>query len=75
MWSKMVGGYFNNISFIGLSSEEEASSAGEQLASNRIDGYTVKKVEAIVSAFLYIYRYPLMADKNSKPKAFHMQKP
>jgi hypothetical protein len=27
--------------------------AGEQLASNKIDGYTVIKVEAIVSAFLF----------------------
>jgi len=34
-------------------SEEEASSAGEQLVSNKIDGYTVnKKVGAIVSTFL-----------------------
>lgn len=35
-------------------SEEEASSAGGQLASNKIDEYTAnKKVEAIVSAFLF----------------------
>ncbi len=42
-------------------SEEEASSAGEQLASNKIDGYTVQ--------------VSLMAKKNSKPKAFQMQEP
>jgi hypothetical protein len=33
--------------------EEESSSAGEQLASNKIDGYTVIKVEAFVSTFLF----------------------
>jgi hypothetical protein len=32
---------------LGCPSEEEASSAGEQLASNKMDGYTAnKKVEA-----------------------------
>jgi len=42
-----------NFLLFACQSKEEASSAGEQLASNKIDGYTVIKVEAIVSAFYF----------------------
>lgn len=50
-------------------SEEEASSAGEQLASNKIDGYTVnKKVEAMFPPF-YL-QVSVMADKTQSRRLF-----
>ncbi len=68
----MVGSFIDKISFISVSIEEETSSAGEQLVSNKMDGYTVnKKVEAIVSTFLCATSS--VVKKNSKPQAFHMQ--
>ncbi len=49
----MVGIFSIKFLLFACQFEEEASSAGEQLASNKIDEYTVIKVEAIVSAFLF----------------------
>lgn len=54
--------------------EEEASSAGEQLASNKIDGYTANEGGGYCFHLFYM-QASLMANKNSKPEAFHMQKP
>jgi hypothetical protein len=55
-------------------SEEEASSAGGQLASNKIDEYTANKrwKQLFPPFYLQVFQ---MAKENSKPKAFHMQKP
>ena len=55
-------------------SEEGASSAGEQLASNKIDGYTANKGRSKLFLPFYL-RASFMAKENSKPQAFHMQKP
>ncbi len=50
-------------------SEEEASSAGEQLASNKIDGYTAnKKVEVYASTF-YL-QVSVMANKTQSRRLF-----
>ena len=35
--------------------EEEASNAGEQLASNRVDAYTVMRGVNVMFAFLFSY--------------------
>lgn len=55
-------------------SEEEASSAGEQLVSNKIDGYTANEGGSYCF-HLFICGHPKWLRKNSKPQAFHMQKP
>ena len=60
---------------LGCPSEEEASSAGEQLASNKIDGYTANKEGGGLLFPPSYLRASLMAKKNSKPQAFHMQEP
>jgi len=55
-------------------SEEEAIAAGEQLASNKIDGYTANKKRWSYCFHPFYLRASIMAEKNSKPQAFHMQK-
>ena len=43
MWSKMVGGFLLKFILFVYQSEEEASSAGEQLVSNKVDAYTIRR--------------------------------
>ena len=47
--------YYKIVLNFGYQSEEEAGSAGEQPASNKIDAITIKK-ELIISAPLFFYR-------------------
>ncbi|MGI8580653.1 MAG: hypothetical protein ACR2KX_00525 [Chitinophagaceae bacterium] len=43
MWTKMVGNLFKINLNLNYQSEEEAGSAGEQPASNKIDAYTIER--------------------------------
>jgi hypothetical protein len=50
--------------------EEEASSGGDQLASNKVDAYTVTG-QSYMAAFIFYYRHAHMAKKTHL--VFHLR--